>query len=148
MMMLLKALSDLKWQTSEENNTYFQCLNFIKMKTKTAIIVGFLMVCFFTFTSMNTVNSTETFEGIYDGKKTTVITLLGVDDDGEYTMTFQEIDESLLKSFDLESEMLIGTKFKVTYTITIKVEKDEDGYEDEIEIYTIIDLKKAISIFK
>lgn len=140
--MLLKALSDLKWQTSEENNTYFQCLNFMIMKTKTAIIVGFLMVCFFTFTSMNTVNSTETFEGIYDGHEDYGYNFIGIDDDGEYTMTFQEIEESLLESFDLDSESLIGTKFKVTYTITVEVEKDDDGYEDEIETYTIISLKK------
>jgi hypothetical protein len=87
-------------------------------------------------------NDTETFEGIYDGQEEYGYNFIGSDDDGEYTMTFQDIDESLLKSFDLESEMLIGTKFKVTYTITIEVEKDEDGYEDEIETYTIIALKK------
>lgn len=141
--MLLKALSDLKWQTSEENNAYFQYLNFSIMKTKTAIAISFLMMCFFMFTSMNTVyNSTEIFEGIYDGQEDYGYNFIGIDDEGEYTMTFQEIDESLLKSFDLASDMLIGTKFKVTYTITVEVEKDDDGYEDEIETYTIIDLKK------
>jgi hypothetical protein len=113
------------------------------MKTKTAIIVGFLLVCFFSFTSLTTVNSTEIFEGIYDGQEDYGYNFIGVDEeDQEYTMTFQEVDKSLLKSFDLQSEKLIGTKFMVTYTISTKVEKDEDGYEDEIETYTIISLKK------
>jgi hypothetical protein len=143
MMMLLKALSDLRWLNSEENTTYLQRLNVIKMKTKTAIMAGFLMVCFFSFTSMLTKNSTEIFEGIYDGQEDYGYNFIGIDDDDEeYTMTFHEVDESLLKSFDLQSEQLVGTKFMVTYTISTETLKDEDGFEDEIETYTIIALKK------
>lgn len=113
------------------------------MKAKTAKLVGFLMVCFFSFTSMLTTNSTETFEGIYDGQEDYGYNFIGVDeDDEEYTMTFQEVDKSLLKAFDLQSEKLIGTKFMVSYTITTETLKDEDGYEDEIETYTIVALKK------
>ncbi|MCB0383344.1 MAG: hypothetical protein KDD05_08625 [Psychroserpens sp.] len=113
------------------------------MKTKTAIMAGFLMVCFFSFTSMLTKNSTEIFEGIYDGQEDYGYNFIGIDDDDEeYTMTFHEVDESLLKSFDLQSEQLVGTKFMVTYTISTETLKDEDGFEDEIETYTIIALKK------
>ncbi|MCB0383614.1 MAG: hypothetical protein KDD05_10080 [Psychroserpens sp.] len=113
------------------------------MKTKTACIAGFLIVCFFTLTSMVISSSTETFEGIYDGQEDYGYNFIGIDEDEEeYTMTFQEIDKSLLKSFDLQSEQLIGTKFMVTYTITTETLKDEDGYEDEIETYTIVALKK------
>lgn len=113
------------------------------MKTNTALMIGFLMVCFFSFTSMVTLNSTEIFEGVYDGKEDYGYNFIGIDEDEEeYTMTFQEIDKSLLKSFDLQSENLVGTKFMVTYTITTETLKDEDGFEDEIETYTIVALKK------
>ncbi len=112
------------------------------MKTKTAIIVSFLMVCFFSFTSMKTLNSTETFIGIYDSKEDYGYNFIGIDeDDEEYTMTFHEIDASLLKTFDLNSEKLIGEKFMVTYTISIETETDDD-YELDIETYTITALKK------
>lgn len=143
MMTLLKALSDLKWLASEGNNSYFQRLNFIKMKTKTAINASFLMVCLFFLTSMVSVNSTETFEGVFDGKEDYGYNFIGInEEDEEYTMTFQDIDESLLKTFDLKSEKLIGSKFMVTYTIKSETLKDEDGYEDEIETYTIRALNK------
>lgn len=113
------------------------------MKTNTALMVGFLMVCFFSFTSMVTLNSTETFEGIYDGQEDYGYNFIGIDEeDEEYTMTFQEVDKSLLKSFDLQSEKLVGTKFMVTYTVSVEILKDEDGFEDEIETYTIVALKK------
>ncbi|MBR9845812.1 MAG: hypothetical protein GYB35_06740 [Algicola sp.] len=113
------------------------------MKTKTITMVGFLMICFFSLSSMLTVNTTEIFEGIYDGKEDYGYNFIGIDEDEEeYTMTFQEVDKSLLKSFDLQSEDLVGTKFMVTYTITTETLKDEDGYEDEIETYTIVALKK------
>ncbi|WP_040247405.1 hypothetical protein [Psychroserpens mesophilus] len=113
------------------------------MKTKTALIAGFLMVCFVSFSSFATLNSTEVFEGIYDGQEDYGYNFIGIDeDDEEYTMTFQEVDKSLLKSFDLQSEKLVGTKFMVTYTITTETLKDDDGYEDEIETYTIVALKK------
>ena len=113
------------------------------MKTKTAIMVGFLIVCFFSFTSVVTLNNTEIFEGVYDGQEDYGYNFIGInEDDEEYTMTFQQVDKSLLKSFDLQSEQLVGTKFMVTYTIEIEILKDDDGFEDEIETYTIIDLKK------
>lgn len=113
------------------------------MKTKTTIVIGFLIVCFFSLTSMVTLNDSETFEGLYDGYEEYGYNFIGVDeDDEEYTMTFQEVDPVLLKSFDLKSEALVGVKFMVTYSIKTETLKDEDGYEDEIETYTIMALKK------
>jgi len=49
---------------------------------------------------MITLNDTETFEGIYDGFEEYGYNFISVDvDDEEYTMTFQEVDPTLLKSF-------------------------------------------------
>ncbi len=86
---------------------------------------------------------TRTFEGVYDGYNENGYNFIGINTDGEqFTMTFQKVDESLLKSFDLRSEVLIGSKFSGTYKTLIEPKQDEDGYEEEVEIHTIIALKK------
>ena len=112
------------------------------MKLNSIAIVSFFMICFLTLTSMNRLQETTIFEGVYDGKEDYGYNFIGTegDDDSEYTMTFQKVNAELLKSFDLNSDALIGTKFKVTYIIKIETTKDEDGYEDVNEIYTITGL--------
>ncbi|WP_040280237.1 hypothetical protein [Psychroserpens damuponensis] len=113
------------------------------MTTKSVLITGFLSIFLFVLTSANTDQDTTTFIGIYDGYEDYGYNFIETSDDGDdYTMTLQHLDKSLLKSFDLNSEKLIGTKFSVTYTTETEIEKDEDGYEDEVEVYTIIALKK------
>lgn len=140
-MQLLKALSDLRWQTSEEHiffNFYMS-----NMKTKSITIVSFFIICFLTLTSVKNIQNTITFVGVYDGHEDYGYNFIGVnEDEEEYTMTFQKMDESLLNAFDLKSDKLSGTKFSVTYTTEIEVTRDEDGYDDETEVYTIIALKK------
>ena len=94
-------------------------------------------------TSMKTIQDTKTFEGTYDGQEDYGYNFIGLNaDKEEYTMTFQKVDDSILNSFDLKTEKLIGSKFSVTYTTKIETENDENGYEEDIEIYTIIALKK------
>jgi len=114
------------------------------MKTKSFALTGFLMLCFFTLTSMRfTTQDTMTFEGTYDGHEDYGYNFIGTDtDDNEFTMTFQEIDSKILSALDLKSEALVGSKFKVTYTSKTEIVTDEDGYDDETETYTIVELKK------
>lgn len=113
------------------------------MKTKSVLFTGLLGVFLFVLTAANTVQDTTTFEGVYDGHEDYGYNFIETSDDGDdYTITLQNIDESLLKSFDLLSDKLIGSKFSVTYSTKTMTEKDEDGYEDEVEIYTIVALKK------
>ena len=113
------------------------------MKTKSIVIVAVLVLVFLILTSVKRVQEKQTFEGVYDGHEDYGYNFIGKDEDGEtYTMTFQVVESSLLKSFDLASETLVGAKFIVTYTTEIEVETDEDGYEDEIETNTIVALKK------
>lgn len=113
------------------------------MKTKTIVTVGILIFSLFVLTSVKNVQETQVFEGIYDGKEDYGYSFLGEDEEGEeYTMAFQIMAKDVLKSFDMESDKFIGSKFSVTYSTKIEVEKDEDGYEDETEIYTIVALKK------
>nr|WP_321221902.1 hypothetical protein [uncultured Psychroserpens sp.] len=113
------------------------------MKTKSITIASFLTICLFVLTSMTTTQETTVFEGIFDGQEDYGYNFIGVnEDDDEYTMTFQNVDETVFKSFDLKSNKLVGSKFSVTYTTKIEKETDEEGYEDDVEIYTIIALKK------
>lgn len=102
------------------------------------------MICFVTMSSfVMAVQDKLTFEGIYDGHEDYGYNFIGIDeDDEEYTMTFQQVDEGLSKSFDLMSDQHVGAKISVTYTVTTETEIDEDGYEDEVDIYKIIALKK------
>ena len=113
------------------------------MKTKSIAIVSVLFLSFLAFTSVNRVQDNQTFEGVYDGKEDYGYNFLGLNSEGdEYTMTFHNIDATVLKSFDLNSDKLIGSKFSVTFFTKIIVEKDEDGFDDETETNTIVGLKK------
>ncbi|MFT5846101.1 MAG: hypothetical protein ACJARX_000449 [Psychroserpens sp.] len=113
------------------------------MKTKSFTIVSFFIICFFTLTSMTIAQDRQTFEGVYDGHEDYGFNFMGIDeDDLEYIMTFQNVDESIFKTFDLNSEKFVGTKFAITYTSKIEITKDDDDYEDETEVYTVVSLKK------
>ncbi|MDC1504377.1 hypothetical protein N8475_04245 [Winogradskyella sp.] len=113
------------------------------MKTKSIVNIGVLIFSFLVLSSTKNSDEKQVFVGIFDGKEDYGYSFLGEDEEGDtYTMTFQNIESAALKSFNLDSETFIGSKFSVTYTTKIEVEKDEDGYEDETEINTIVALKK------
>jgi hypothetical protein len=113
------------------------------MKAKSIVIVGVLVLFSLLLTALKSIQDKEIFEGIYDGKEDYGYSFLAEDEEGEeYTIAFQNVNATILKSYDLDSDEFIGSKFSVTYTTKIEVEKDEDGYEDETEINTIVALKK------
>ena len=104
------------------------------------LMVYFVMISFCTPVNQNTI----TVEAVYDGHEDYGYNFIAKhsDNDEEYTITFQEVSDTVTKEFDLKSEALIGTKFKIIYTTKIVVTKDEDNYEDENEINTITKLEK------
>ena len=117
------------------------------MKTKLVILIYLLIFPLASFSlSTNVLAGPETkvIEGVYDGHEDYGYNFITIDpnDNREYTITFQNIDEKLLGQFDLESGSLIGKKFKITYQITIKKTKDEYGFEDEEEILTVTNLEE------
>ncbi len=81
--------------------------------------------------------------GVYDGNEGYGYNFITPhkDDGSEFTMTFQKVAESVLKEFDLDAELFVKQKFEVTYNVKIVVSKDEDGFEQEDEIFTITHLK-------
>ena len=81
--------------------------------------------------------------GIYDGNEGYGYNFITThkSDSSEFTMTFQKVNDAVLKEYDLDAELFINQKFEVTYTVTKTVTKDENGFDDETEVYTITHLK-------
>jgi len=116
----------------------------IKTKPNAAFVLLFFSLASFAFsTTTFAVQDINTVEGIFDGHEDYGYNFIAThsDDDSEYTITFQNISDVLLKQFDLNSEALIGKRFRITYqTKTVKT-IDEDGFENEEEILTITNLE-------
>lgn len=123
------------------------------MKTNFLLVFGVLSMTFFTLSSFKTVTilndpvkfiiQESTINATYDGQESYGYNFIGKHSDGEeFTLTFQKVNDAVLKEFDLSSETLLGTKFKITYSTKVVVTKDADGYDDEEEINTITKLEK------
>ncbi|HUH27623.1 hypothetical protein [Gelidibacter sp.] len=82
-------------------------------------------------------------EGVYDGNEGYGYNFITThkDDGSEFTMTFQKINDAVLKEFDLDAELFVNQKFEVTYSVEALVTKDENGFDNEEEVYTITHLK-------
>lgn len=119
------------------------------MKTIYFILASFFIIPLFSFTSLKTndliwVNQdTITIEAVFDGHEDYGYNFIAKNSDNEeYTITFQEVIEAVSKEFDLKSDTLIGTKFRIMYTTKTIITKDADGYEDEDIVNTITKLEK------
>lgn len=116
------------------------------MKTKSFLISAIPFVIFI-FLSFKTpfVTSQEIFEviAVYDSHEDYGYNFTSKNNnDDEITLTFHEVEQGVLDNFDLNSDQLLGIKFKISYTSKIIVTKDADGYEDEDEVNTIVKLEK------
>ena len=113
------------------------------MKTKSVFTICFLVTSLLVFTSVKLSQDVLTLEAIYDGHEDYGYNFLYKDKDGEErTFTFQKVKEGILNDFDLKSKALVKTNFKISYTTKIEITKDENGFDDENEINTIIKLEK------
>lgn len=125
------------------------------MKTKFLILFSSVFIFFFTLSSFKAINNTNDsvikfidqngliVYAVYDGHEDYGYNFIETNKDGEeQTLTFQKVEEGVLKAFDLNSENLVKTKFKITFNREIKVTKDSDGYDDENEVNTITSLEK------
>lgn len=116
------------------------------MKTKITVLITLLFFSVASFSSTVetlAIQDVKTIEGVYDGHESYGYNFIitNIDDDSEHTMTFQNIKEELLEQFDLNAETLISSKFKISYEVKIRKFKDEDGFEDQEEIFTITHLE-------
>ena len=110
------------------------------MKTKTTLFFSILFISLTSFT--NSIQDTQYVSGAFDGHEDYGYNFIVInDEEEERTMTFHEVETEVLNSYDLDSEDLIGTTFKITYTIDKETVLDENGDEEENETLTIVDLK-------
>lgn len=121
------------------------------MNTKKLIVLGVLALSMFTFSSFKAEShSNNTALTTYDYQKGLIVyaTYMGSDETG-YTFekkakngkmvsfTFHDVKPAVLKKFDLKSDVLKGTHFKITF------DKDDKFTEDiQDDKNTIIDLEK------
>ena len=81
--------------------------------------------------------------GVYDGNEGYGYNFITQQKDGgsEFTMTFKNVSDAVLKEFDLSDKLFLNKKFEVSYTMETVVSKDEDGFDQEDDVYTITHLK-------
>lgn len=120
------------------------------MKTKYIALIP--MVCIFLMSVTPLPTNRSLFQksgqelkmmGVYDGNEGYGYNFITThkDDGSEFTMTFQKVDDVVMKEFDLDADLFLNQKFEVTYTLKRVVTKDENGFDDENEVYTITRLK-------
>ncbi|MDD7886896.1 hypothetical protein [Flavivirga sp. 57AJ16] len=122
------------------------------MRTKLLFMLCCFTMMFFTLSSFKaegplnevqlSIQDSKEVEAVYDGYKDSTYDFT-IQSNGEtYTLSFQKVDDAVLKDFDLSSQTLVGTSFKVTFTTEVVVNKDADGMDVETEVHTITKLEK------
>jgi hypothetical protein len=96
----------------------------------------------FSFTTSPNTQTKITVTAVYDGLEDYGYNFIVTKNGVENTLTFQEIDETILKTYDLTGKEFIGKSFKVTYSINTETMVDEFDNEEEIETLTIVSLEK------
>ncbi len=121
------------------------------MKTKliTAIpILCFLLMSVNPFTLNSTVRYADTQDlkiiGVYDGNEGYGYNFITQhkDNGSDFTMTFQKVSDAVMKEFDLDAELFVNQKFEITYNVETAITKDQDGSDQEEEVFTITHLKE------
>lgn len=122
------------------------------MNTKKLIVLGVLALSLFAFSSFKTKSqSKENTLTTYDYQNGLIVyaTYMGMDGTGYafekkakngkvVSFTFHHIEESALKKYDLKSDALKGSLFKITFN------KDDNFTEDtQDDKNTITDLEKS-----
>ena len=116
---------------------------------KTKFMMAIPMMCLFLM-SVKPFESKESYAtqelkvlAVYDGNEGYGYNFIAKheDDDSEFTMTFQKVEEKVMKEYDLDAELFLNQEFEVTYTVKTVVTKDDDGFDNEEDIYTITNLK-------
>ncbi len=113
------------------------------MKTILKVVIMTLVIgSLFSFTAPTNLQDKVTVTAVYDGLEDYGYNFIVTKNGVENTITFQEIDETILKTYDLTSQEFVGKSFKVTYNALTETMEDEFGNEEETEFLTIVSLVK------
>ncbi len=118
------------------------------MKSKMIMLLCVLSISLFSFKSLK--QETITAVASYDGYQYNMysFTIYGDDDDdddADTVITFSEISEDILKTFDLNSDSLVDQDFEITYEIVLEEDledSDNDIDEPTENSYVLKSLKK------
>lgn len=117
------------------------------MKTKLIMTLSVFCLFLMSVQRLQTITATTPQESkviaVYDGNEGYGYNFIAQhkDDASEYTMTFQKVNENVMKEFDLDGEVYLNQQFEITYTVKKVVTKDENGFDEEDEVLTITGLK-------
>ncbi len=121
------------------------------MRTKFLFMLCSFMMLFFTLSSFKTevplseaqlvIQDSKEVDAVYEGHDGSAY-IFTVQGDGGEKLSFQKVDDTVLGSFDLSSQAMVGESFKVTYTTEVALTKDADGNDVETDVNTITKLEK------
>ncbi len=122
------------------------------MRTKFLFMLCSFMMLFFTLSSFKTeaplnevkliIQDSKEVDAVYEGHDGSAYIFTTQSGGEAYKLAFQKIDDSVLGSFDLSTQALVGKSFKVTYTSEAAITKDADGNDVETDVNTITNLEE------
>lgn len=108
------------------------------MKTKILLVLCAMAMTFMSFTSNDPKDKSATV--IYDGYEYDEYSfrITGDEEDEDSYLYFSNISMEILKSHDLQSDQLIGQRFKITYQVVPESETEEGDFTEETYILKTI----------
>ncbi|MFD0963788.1 hypothetical protein [Pseudofulvibacter geojedonensis] len=105
--------------------------------------ISILVILFIGLTNtelQKEVTTKAVYEGFFEGTYTFVIE--GGDEFLEETIEFDEVPNTILNQYDLESDAYDGHHFSITYVTRTEKMENEDGQEEEWIVYELKSLRK------
>lgn len=107
---------------------------------KIATIIITLFVSLMNNNSQNEVTAKAVYDGYFEGIYS--FTIEGGDEFVEQTIEFDEVPNSVLKEYNLETDDYVNQHFSITYLMETEKMEDENGLEEEWTIFKLTSLKK------
>ncbi|TXE07043.1 hypothetical protein FUA26_12525 [Seonamhaeicola algicola] len=92
-----------------------------------------LLLALISFKNTNTTQDLKTAKAIFDGYEDGTYYFTDSEDDEKY-YSFEKIDESILKTYDLTSKKYDGKVFNITY----KIESEKDEFDEYYDVWVIV----------
>jgi hypothetical protein len=121
------------------NKSKYQYKNKV-MKTKIIVVLCVLSLSFLSFKTL--AQEIKSAVAIYDGYEYEEynFSISGGGDNDDTYIAFSEISVDILKSFNLNSEELIGETFKMTYQIIPEKETEDGEFTDQVYVLKSLEI--------
>jgi len=112
------------------------------MKNYFLVLVSIFTLSFATALNAQDDVATKAIFNGFDGESYSFTTIAKENEDAK-TIEFKEVSAEILEQFDLKSETLKGKNFSITYAVTTKTQVNNDGEEEEFEVFTLKTISEA-----